>query len=587
MYRDFYHLEYVPFVETPDSDLANLSRRHQVTLERIVKGLNKQQSLIAFMGEAGLGKIALLCSALATYSDTKFKTILIDVHKIHFQNQIYFKDIIKAVYQEIGYEIKYQISPDALIDLHDIFIEEREKGSNLVIVIDHIHFLPLEVLKSLPQLIDAFPGEQPVAQLVLAGAPTLEKRLRDPKLQKLKKRIQLVAKLDTLTRKESIAYIQRKLSAASPVGNPKVFSNAATRKIVKAAKGIPRNLNMICTDALVAGCRRRKKPIPASIVKQVLADFQVRRSRRTSRLVGLGVAVVLLLFLAVGVGFRDSFSGHLQIAAQWPQQALEQVQPLLSDLAQKARISSRQAPEPVVLPMPSDEPVAMPADPPSPDVVVRPPLPLISPTPSAPQAIVKTPKAPGTPLQQANSRTMPPQAPETSLQQPHHRAIRQVANLIDQHFPSGGAFGLKVWSDKAPGAAYVEGEKLVLYVISEAQAFLRIDYYQADGKIVHLLPNPLMSNQVQAGQRFTLGDDGNAFQFKVAPPFGAEMLTVVASQQSMDINAKTATGELNDAYINHLSDQLQTYGAQGKTAAAYIHIQTQPQALVPPKSTEQ
>jgi type II secretory pathway predicted ATPase ExeA len=161
MYRDFYHLEYVPFTETSDSDLADLSRRHQAVLERVVQGLNKQQSLVVLLGEAGIGKVALLRSALAKYHDPKYKTILIDVRKIHFQNQIYFKDIVKAVFQEIGYEIKYQVSPDTLIDLHDIFIEEREKDSHLVIFIDHAHILPHEVLKSVSKLIDTYPDASP------------------------------------------------------------------------------------------------------------------------------------------------------------------------------------------------------------------------------------------------------------------------------------------------------------------------------------------------------------------------------------------------------------------------------------------
>jgi hypothetical protein len=158
-------------------------------------------------------------------------------------------------------------------------------------------------------------------------------------------------------------------------------------------------------------------------------------------------------------------------------------------------------------------------------------------------------------------------------------------DLIDQHFPKGGAFGLKVWSDKAPGETYVEGEHLILYVMTETPAFLWIDYYQADGKIVHLLPHPLINNQVQAGQRFTLGGNDNAFQFKVARPFGTEMLTIVASQKPIDRSVDTASDELNNSYVDHLSRRLQTYSSQGKAAAVYVRIQTQPQGSTRTKST--
>ncbi len=124
------------------------------------------------------------------------------------------------------------------------------------------------------------------------------------------------------------------------------------------------------------------------------------------------------------------------------------------------------------------------------------------------------------------------------------------------------------------------------HVQSETSAFLRIDYYQADGKVVHLLPNPLIDNRVQAGQRFTLGGDGNAFQFTVAPPFGTEMLTVVASQQPIDSQVETAFSDLDGAYIEQLARQLQAYGTQGEAAAAYVRIQTQPQERSHPDATQ-
>lgn len=561
MYRDFYHLEHVPFTDMPGSDLMNLSRRHQVVLERVVKALNQQQSLIVFLGEAGLGKVELLRSTLKKYSDPKCKTILIDIHKIHFHNQIYFKDIIKAVYHEIGYEIKYQISSDALIDLYDIFIEEREKDTHFVIIINHAHLLPREVLKSVPKLIGAHPYEKPLAQLVLAGEPVLNQHLRDSNLQELKKRIQLVVQLDTFNRQESMAYIQHKLSKASLGRTPQVFSNAAMRKIVKAANGIPRNLNMLCTDALVAGCRRGKRPIPASIVKQVLADFQVRRSRRTSGFAWFGVAVLLLAALVAGARFQDAFAGYWQMAVQWPQQVFEQVRPLLSDLTQKNAIAPPQVSKQPAAPMSVDAPAAIPVDRLASEAAMPPPLTRTTPKPSPPQSMVE------------------------ASSPPRHEALQRVANLFDRHFPKGGAFGLKVWRNKAPQEAYIEGENLILHVISETSAFLQIDYYQADGQIVHLLPNPLINNQVPAGQRLTLGGSGNAFQFKVAPPFGTEMLTVLASQTPIDIETETTTGELNALYVDHLSRQLQTYGAQGKAAAAYVRIQTQPHGRSRPDAT--
>ncbi len=400
---------------------------------------------------------------------------------------------------------------------------------------------------------------------MLAGEPALEKLLRDPRLQKLRKRIQRFAKLDTLDRKESIAYIQRKLAAASPAG-AKVFSSAAIRKIAKASNGIPRSLNMICTDALVAGCRRRKKPISVNIVEQVLTEYQIRRPRRASRRLWLGAIVLFILVGVVAVTVsQKAWFNHLQVAATWPQQAIDRVQPIIVNLTQKAKALVPQVPAAVDPPVAS--PVASRAEP-------APVRKIIAPR--------ETAVAAAPPLDLSKPEVMPAKPevmsakPGVMSAKPENTRMQRVASLIDQHFPSGGAFRLKVWGNKVSDEAYAEGERLVLHVMAESPAFLRIDYYQADGKIVHLLPNPLMSNRVEASQQFTLGGDGHAFQFKVAPPFGTEMLTVVASRQPIEIGTETSTEELNDSYVDRLSRRLQTYGSQGKTAATYLRIQTQP-----------
>ena len=557
-------MEAAPFTLTPGLDLASLNRRHRVVFEGIVEGLNQGQSLVALLGEAGLGKIALLRYALENNNVPKYKIILIDASNIQSQSSIHFDSIIKAIYQEIGYESKHQSSVDTLMDLHDIFLEEQKKDSNLVIIIDHAHLLPDDVLHSMPKLIDVYPHQQPLAQMVLVGEPDLNQALQHANLRQLKKRIQLIGELAPFNYRESLAYIQHKLAAASSTGGPPVLSNAAMRRIAKAANGIPRTLNMLCTDVMVAGYAERSRPISVNVVKQVLADFPMRRAPWASRLAWVGAAAMLFAALAAGFAYRAELASQAQRAARLPQQVSTRLRPLLADLKPQTTTP--------LTPAPTEAPPTRPAQPPV--SKVEPPA----------QAPVEAPSV--TPAQRPSTEAMPPaKVGGETPSSPSERAMQGVAALIDQHFPQGGAFGLKVWSNKAPGETYVDGERLVLHVAAETPAFLWIDYYQADGQIVRLLPHPLISNQTQAGQRFTLGGAGNAFQFTVAPPFGMEMLTVVASQTPIDLAAGTAVGAAGDLDIDDLSRRLQTYGSQGKAAAAYVRIRTQPRGAARPQST--
>jgi hypothetical protein len=146
---------------------------------------------------------------------------------------------------------------------------------------------------------------------------------------------------------------------------------------------------------------------------------------------------------------------------------------------------------------------------------------------------------------------------------------------MQQVFPDGGGFPLQVWGNKKRERVYVEGEKLLVHILADAPAYLQVDYFQADGQVVHLLPHPLVSNRVQAGQTYILGKADTLFQFNISPPFGEEMLTVIASQVPLAMQTSAVHVELASLYIDRLANQLRTYQAQGKTAVATLRIRTQ------------
>jgi peptide/nickel transport system substrate-binding protein len=165
----------------------------------------------------------------------------------------------------------------------------------------------------------------------------------------------------------------------------------------------------------------------------------------------------------------------------------------------------------------------------------------------------------------------PPASPKATSQD---IVVQQVTRLFEQFFPHGGAFHLHIQANKAPQAIYSEGEKLLVQVVSDRDAFLQIDYYQANGEVVHLLPNLLDSQQLKAGEVFTLGRPDDAFQFEITPPFGLEMLTVVASQSPLEIAAHIPHIEPADAYIERLAKRFETQPGEAN-AAAYLPIRTQ------------
>jgi hypothetical protein len=189
--------------------------------------------------------------------------------------------------------------------------------------------------------------------------------------------------------------------------------------------------------------------------------------------------------------------------------------------------------------------------------------------PSNPEVASKLERRLSLPLQ-----PRPEQQPESLGQAPNSGLTQRVVELMRHHFPNGGVFPLRVWVNKGSQEMYTEGEHLWVHVWSEQSAHLHMDYYQADGQVVHLLPHPLDNNRVEAGEIVSWGKPNNTFQFTVVPPFGVEMLTVVASRSPLDTRQGGPPVEPAAPYLERLDKRLEAYKAQGNAAIAHVRIRT-------------
>lgn len=93
------------------------------------------------------------------------------------------------------------------------------------------------------------------------------------------------------------------------------------------------------------------------------------------------------------------------------------------------------------------------------------------------------------------------------------------------------AFGLKVWLDKPGGEPYAEGEPVIVFVQSERDGYVTLEYYQADGTVVHLIPNRFREGpvRIKAGETLAFGKQDGSERFIVQPPYGAETIKAIVS----------------------------------------------------------
>jgi len=129
--------------------------------------------------------------------------------------------------------------------------------------------------------------------------------------------------------------------------------------------------------------------------------------------------------------------------------------------------------------------------------------------------------------------------------------------VTSEAFNPDTAFGLRIWLNKADGR-YVEGDYLIIKVKAERDAYLKLDYFQANGTVVHLVPNLFRGQAfIQKGQTYIFGGEESPERFLIIGPFGDEVIKAVASAQPF---VETLTSKENvsesHAYVKTLKKGL-------------------------------
>ena len=83
--------------------------------------------------------------------------------------------------------------------------------------------------------------------------------------------------------------------------------------------------------------------------------------------------------------------------------------------------------------------------------------------------------------------------------------------------------------------SYREGDVLYVNVCAEKDAYVYVLYQQADGSVLQIFPNRIQpDNRVKAKQPVQIPAADDLFRWNVGPPFGKEVIKVIASQKPIE-----------------------------------------------------
>jgi type II secretory pathway predicted ATPase ExeA len=263
----FYGLNQQPFDTTPDPAYLYRSRVHREAFTALSQGIENLRGFVALVAEPGMGKTTLLNKLMEDLRHSARVVFL-------FQTQCNSSELLRYLLTELGVEHDGTDIVAMHRALSQFLYEEMLQGRRFVLIVDEAQNLQDSVLETIRLLSNYETTHAKLIQIVLAGQPQLVDTLMRPGFVQLRQRIAVLANLEPLDAAETAEYIEHRLRAAGSHGAP-IFTPEAMALIAERSEGIPRCINNICFNAMLAGYLHRQTIIDSVIVGRVASKLDL------------------------------------------------------------------------------------------------------------------------------------------------------------------------------------------------------------------------------------------------------------------------------------------------------------------------
>ncbi|MGP0096439.1 MAG: ExeA family protein [Terriglobales bacterium] len=269
MYKTFYNLQRNPFEITPDPSFLFPTTRHNEALASLYYGVTSHRGFVVLTGEVGTGKTLILRSLLGLLQRRDVAFALI------FNPTLSPLEFMRYIALDFGLPVAGKAKDELIHVLNGFLLQRHQKRLTTMLVVDEAHHLSSEILEEIRLLTNLETSQQKLLQIVLAGQPELDLKLDSHELRQLKQRIALRCHLDPLNVNETRDYMRRRLQIAGANGAVQIFSGPAIEAIFSHSRGIPRLVNTICENALLAGYAKHAPTITSEIIDEVARDLRL------------------------------------------------------------------------------------------------------------------------------------------------------------------------------------------------------------------------------------------------------------------------------------------------------------------------
>jgi general secretion pathway protein A len=270
MYKNFFGLNRNPFELSPDPSFMCTTEKSRAALASIMYAVANRKGFVVMTGEVGTGKTMIVRSLFDLWKSQGIAFANI------FAPRLPVIDFLINITSDLGIKVRESTKGNLLRALHGFLVSQFQKGLTTVLVIDEAHQISTAVLEEIRMLTNVETNQQKLVQVLLVGQPELDKKLDSFALRQLKQRIAIRCQLEPLREDETCQYIERRLNLAGAGSQANtIFPTETISAVHRYSRGVPRLVNSICDQALMAAFALQTHVVPVEIIEEVASHFRL------------------------------------------------------------------------------------------------------------------------------------------------------------------------------------------------------------------------------------------------------------------------------------------------------------------------
>ena len=253
----------MPFGRDLAPNMLHRSTGHNEAVARITWCV-QESALGVITGEVGSGKTVATRAATSAL-DTSRNTL------IYLGNPaIGARGIYHGIVTALGGVPRFHkasLIPQT-VDL--LAAEQTERGKRVVVAIDEAHLLTPDQLEEIRLLLNSELDSKSPFACLLIGQPTLRRRIKLGMFAALDQRIALRFAMPPLAPPETGSYIAHHVKLAGRADT--LFSDDAVTLIHQVSRGLPRAINNLAVQALIAAYTTKKSIVDESSARTAITE---------------------------------------------------------------------------------------------------------------------------------------------------------------------------------------------------------------------------------------------------------------------------------------------------------------------------